>query len=115
MSDSEEMANVLQKQYCSVFSNPQSDLLEDPHFPQASVSLEDFNFTVYDIVSAIDGMRLNAAPGEDEVPVILLKSCRDTICQPLYLIWKQSFDSGEIHSSYLSSIIAPVFKGASKL
>ena len=60
-------------------------------------------------------MRLSASPGEDEVPVILLKSCRDSICQPLYLIWKHSFDSGEIHPSFFSSIIAPVFKGASKL
>ena len=54
MSDSEGMAYVLQKQYCSAFSNPQSDLIKDPSFPQVSVSLEDFNFAIHDTIPAID-------------------------------------------------------------
>ena len=115
VSDSEQMANLLQKQYCSVFSDPNSVKKEDPTFSSAQTSLEDIQFFVEDIAHAIDKLRINAAPGEDEVPVILLKNCRDSISLPLFLLWKHSFESGTINQSYRSQLIAPIFKGGSKL
>ena len=97
VSDSEGMANLLQKQFCSVFSDPDSDQKEDPNFPPAECCLDDFNFTIEDILLAIDSMRLNAAPGEDEFPVILLKRCKASISIPLYILWKSSLETGKIH------------------
>ena len=97
VSDPDGMANLLQKQFCSVFSEPNCEFVKDPDFPQALVSLDDFDFTIADILKAIDSMRLYAAPGEDEVPVILLKSCKETISIPLFLLWKTSYETGIIH------------------
>ena len=105
------MANLLQKQFYSVFSNPDSQLRKNPDFPQADVTLEDIDFTIDDIQEAIDNMQLGAAPGDDEVPVVLLKNCEVAISLPLYLLWKHSFDTGEINSCFMSQMIAPVFKG----
>ena len=34
---------------------------------------------------------------------------------PLFLLWKHSFESGTIDQSYRSQLIAPIFKGGSKL
>ena len=115
MSDSKRMADLLQRQFCSVFSNPDSEMVEDPNFPQASSCLEDFNLVIEDFISAIDEMKAHSAPGEDELPAILFKSCKDAICVPLFLLWKYSFDNGKIESSFLSQLIVPVFKGGSKL
>ena len=115
VSDPEQMANLLQKQFCSVFSDPDSPNKEDPQFSQTSSFLEDINLVLQDICAAIDDMRLHSAPGEDEIPAILFKSCRDSICLPLFIMWNFSFESGEIDQKYLSQLIAPIFKGGSKL
>ena len=108
VSDPEEMANLLQKQFCSVFSDPDCEHKKNPDFPKADSSLDDFDFTIADILEAIESMRLYAAPGEDEVPVILLKSCKESISLPLFLLWKNSFESGIIHPSFLTQLIAPI-------
>ena len=54
-------------------------------------------------------MRLLSAPGEDEIPAILFKSCSNSICLPLFIMWNFSFESGEIDQKYLSQLIAPIF------
>ena len=97
VSDPEGMANLLQKQFCSVFSDPHCEHKKNPDFTPANVSFDEFEFTIADILEAIDSMRLYAAPGEDEVPVILLKNCKETISLPLFLLWKNSFESGIIY------------------
>ena len=97
VSEPKQMANLLQKQFCSVFSDPQSQSKEDPKFIQAATFLEDITLTIEDFVSAIDNMRLHSAPGEDEIPAILFKSCKDSISVPLFLLWRYSFENGSIN------------------
>ena len=72
LSDSKQMADLLQKQFCAVFSNPLCNIKKDPDFAPTAVSLE-----VKDIKTSIDEIRITSAPGEDEIPAILLKSCKD--------------------------------------
>ena len=73
VSDPQKMADLLQKQFCSVFSNPQSSDIEDPTFPQANTCLEDFELIIEDFISAIEEMKIYSAPGEDELPATLFK------------------------------------------
>ena len=114
VSDPGKMADLLQSQFCSVFSDPNLPM-QDPQFPTPHADLNDIEFTVKDVSNAIDTMKVSSAPGEDEIPAVLLKTCRDAISQPLYLFWRASFDHGYIHPSFLSQIISPIFKGGSKL
>ena len=76
------MADPLQNQFCSVFSNPESAMIEDPTFPQASLFLEDFDLVIEYFISAIEEMKTHSAPGEDELPAFLFKNCKDSICVP---------------------------------
>ena len=80
------MADLLQKQFCSVFSNPQSSDKKDPDFPASPTSFDDFDFTIEDILKAIDLMKYRAASGEDEIPASLFKECKDVIAYPLFLL-----------------------------
>ena len=59
------MADLLQKRFCSVFSDPNSNMKKEPEFPPVSESLEDIQFEMEDIMSAIDALSANSAPGED--------------------------------------------------
>ena len=77
------MASLLQKQFCSVFSSPGSPHKRDRDFKQTTSGLDDIEFSVEDIASAISQMKIDSAPGEDEIPTILLKNCCSTISYPL--------------------------------
>ena len=115
VSSSKGKADLLQDQFSSVFSDPSSELKKDPSFPSVSSVLDDFLLSIQDFEDAIDEIHVNSAPGEDEVPAILLKSCKASLVAPLYLLWNYSFQNGKIDPCYLSQLIAPVYKGGSKL
>ena len=113
-ADPKKIADLLQKQFCSVFSNPQSSAKKEPDFRASTTSFDDFDFTVEDILKAIELMKYKAAPGEDEIPTSLFKECKFAIAYPLFLLWRLSYNTGVIHKSFLSQLITPVFKEASK-
>ena len=107
------MANLLQEQFCSAFSN-QNSPKKDPNFKQSSAVLDDLDFTVKDISEAIDEIIATSAAGDDEIPAMFLKNWADALSYPLFLLWKASFNSSKIHQSFLSQLVTPVFKGGSK-
>ena len=109
------MANILQKQFTSVFSDSSNNEKEDPVFDSASCSLENIIFDVQSIIRAIDELSANCSAGEDGFPSILLKSCKEILSVPIYFIWKESFASGVIPDFYKSQIITPIFKKGSKM
>ena len=69
-NDPQEMANILQEQYKSVFSDPSdnSKVIPNPT-PQASATIEDFSFTPADIEAAIDEIDKNASSTDHDIPV----------------------------------------------
>ena len=80
--DNKEMAELLSKQYSSVFSKPKaaSDD-EEPVSPGSKLS--DIQFTAKDMEDVIDELSSNAAAGMDGFPAILLKKCKIQLSQPL--------------------------------
>ena len=115
ISDPKEMADLLQNQFCSIFSDPNSPEKKVPDFTSIGVSLDNFSFTVEDIKAAIDEIKINSAPGEDEVPAVLLKNCKESVCLPLFLLWQHSFENNFIDPCFLSQLITPIYKGGSKM
>ena len=76
VSNPSQMADLLQNQFCSVFSNIENPLKKDPEYASAPCSLSDISFAQADIEWAIDQIKLHSAPGEDEFPAVLLKKCK---------------------------------------
>ena len=77
-SSSSEMAEILSKQYSSVFSSPSTDSpvfnqQEDQEIP----TLTDITFSEQDIVDAIDEL----SSGPDGFAAIFLKKCKFSIAQ----------------------------------
>ena len=110
------MANILQKQYESVFSDPNR---HDKIVPNAGIScsnpnIADIEFSKEDIESAIDEIDRDAATTENEIPASVLKECKNTSSYPIYLIWKISFDTETIPSDMKIQSINPIFKKGDK-
>ena len=109
------MADILQCQYTSVFSDPNSQNKKDPNISCFLTStLEDFEFNEEDIIKAINEIDVNSACGENDIPAILLKQCKHELSQPLLLIWRDSLDHGYVPTPYKNQIITPVHKKSSK-
>ena len=117
-SRAKDIANLLQKQFLSVFSDPSntdipSAIFECPN-AQHPFSDEMLEFTNSDIVEAIEEIKPSAASGPDEIPVILLRNCKDAIATPIHLLWSHSMATGTVPSFYKFSHVFPLHKKESK-
>ena len=110
-NNSKEMAELLSKQYSSVFSKPTS--VNDPP-TEAATKLSDIQFTKDDMESVIDELSCTAAAGMDGFPAILLKKCKAQLALPLTLFWRSCLDDGYIPLRLKKSIITPIHKGESR-
>ena len=115
-----KMARMLANQYSKVFSKPQKPM-EEPTvvFPDSRISgshpwLHDINFDHEDIIEAISEIPYSSASGPDRFPVLLLKNCKYSLAEPLYMIWRKSLDQGDIPLLLKTANIVPIHKGGSR-
>ena len=110
--DPKRMADILQNQFISVFSNPDSPNIKEPNVnTDCSNTLHDIVFNVQDLLKAINEIKINSSSGDDGFPAILLKKCKDNLVFPLLLLWRESVDCGFIHPMFLHQLITPLYKG----
>ena len=84
-NSSYEMANILAKQYSSVFSKPHATAQRKENENDATIPiLTDITFTEENIKDAIDELRNNSASGPDGIAAIFLKKCKLALAKPLY-------------------------------
>ena len=113
--DPKTMANLLQDQYAGVFSNPENDSKKIPSSPNRSkVQIEDIEFSQKDIEEAIDEIKENSACGQDDIPAIVLKRCKQTLSKPILIILKHSINTGHVPAAYKKQFITPVHKKKSR-
>ena len=111
ISDSKDMADLLSKQFQSVFSSPrQPTVPPNVIFPaDDSVSepcINDVSFTEEDVVDAIKELNRSSASGPDGVPAVLQKCCQHVL--------SKSMDSGVVPDIFKKSNITPIFKSGSR-
>ena len=110
-----KMADILSKQYSSVFSTPKSPLLDPSDYfsddDTDEPNLSDIPFTQDDIKDAMSEIPSSASAGPDRFPAILLKKCSGVLSEPLYILWRKSLDSGDIPSIYKTANVIPIHKG----
>lgn len=116
-----EMANILKKQYDNSFSVPRFDneSINDNFFVEDQERniqdiLKSIKINDDDIISAINSIPQNSAPGPDGFRPIFLKKCKYQLAFPLRCIWEKSLESGEVPRDLKHSIITPIYKGGNK-
>ena len=113
-TDPGSIANLLQDQFKSVFSDPNAPGLKDPTFPTPNVTepLEDDDFvlTNADVIGVIKDIPNDSASGPDGIPVVLLKNCAESLCEPIRILWEESFSRNVVPAFYKRANISPLFK-----
>ena len=106
------MADILQKQFISVFSNPDSpNIVEAEIEAQHSNTLDDIILSQNDFSKSIDEIKADSSAADDGFPAILLKKCKANLTYPLLILWEESFNKGFIHPMFLHQLITPLYKG----
>ena len=113
-SEPEIKANLLQKQYIKVFSNPENAKPENEYPAKCDAEISDIIITVKDVTDAIKDIPSYAAPGPDKLPAIVLKECADEIAEAIVMIWRKSLDTSEIPDIMKLQTIIPLFKKGRK-
>ena len=101
-----------------MFSDPSKTNIESTTFAPPSIahSFTDdmLNFPEDDSIKAIEEIKPNAASGPDEIPVLLLKSCKVALARPIYILRSQSLEKGSVPSFYKFSQVFPLHKKDSR-
>ena len=113
--DPEPMSNLLQSQYSSVFSDPNSNKKKAPNIkPNLESIISDINITTKHVEKAIDEISADSSCSEHDIPALILKKCKENLSTPILLLWQESFQKGYIAKQFKNQIITPVHKKGSK-
>ena len=87
-----QMANILQRLYGSVFSDPENaniDLVLEllRKRPAPLETIDTIEFSECDIIQAIDEIDRHAATSHEAIPAVILKECKEFIAIPLKILW----------------------------
>ena len=111
-SDDLAMANIMNKQFSSVFTEP-------VQFPLRELALEgdileDIEKTEDDVIEAISQLNRSSSPGPDGVTSQFLIECRLALAPILKELFNKSLDLSVLPSILKLAIITPLFKGGSE-
>ena len=114
VTDRESIANLLQDQFSSVFSDPDCPSIVQPDFPIPAITspMNDAWSAIQDdeVLDALAELKPSSSPGPDGVPAIVLIKCAATLVHPIKLLLTKSIQEKNVPTFYKSSHVCPLFK-----
>ena len=108
----EDKADILQDQFCSVFTKePRGQL---PDFPSRTDSSIEIQLTIEMVKKEIHSLNPNKSFGPDEIHPMMVKELVDYISIPLYIIMKKSLIEGLLPEEWKVANVTPIYKKGSK-
>ena len=113
VSDSAGKANILNKQYCSVF-NPDNRGSEPSKGDSSTPNMPKIEVTDDGVKKLLQSLSLNKAAGPDQISPMVLKNLADVLSKHLSIIFQQSIDTGTVPSQWKTALVTPIFKKGDK-
>ena len=111
-----EKAEILQRQYVRVFSDPDAVTVDEAleRMEERTEKITDVVFSPEEIKKALSQLKPSSAAPHGDVPALILRECRNQLAYPLWKIWEESFSSGYIPENLKTQQIAPIYKKGNK-
>ena len=109
MSDSKGKANILNEQYCSVFTKndpptmPTQKQSTSPPLPSITVSENG-------VLQMLKKLKPNEAAGPDKISPRVLRELAEPLSKPLATLFQHSISSGTVPRQWKTATVSPVFK-----
>jgi hypothetical protein len=108
-----DIANALNNQFKSVFVNDAQS--ETPNFSQRTQTrIESMLISETLVKEELMKLQTNKSCGIDGLHPAILKQCALSLAKPLSLIFKQSFDTSKLPSTWLQANVTPLHKKGDK-
>ena len=108
-SDSRRKAEILNNQFCSVFTSEDTTNIPKLTGPP-NTEMPKFEITVQGVTKLLGGLNGGKASGPDELPNLILKNAANEISPFLKIIFDQSLQTGKLPDDWVEANVAPVFK-----
>ena len=108
----EERADILQDQFCSVFTKEPSGTL--PEFELRTNLNIKFNLTISMVKKELKSLNPNKSLGPDEIHPVMLKRLADHIAIPLHTIMTKSLEESTLPDEWKIAHVSPVYKKGKK-
>jgi hypothetical protein len=108
-SDPKAKANILNRQFASVFTDDRATQLPDlghtdhPALPNIKVNC-------MGVIKLLKNLKPHKATGPDGIPARLLKEIAEEIAPAITLLFQASLDQGTLPCSWKKALVVPVFK-----
>ena len=109
VSDSKGKANILNSQYCSVFTKDEPTVLPSKG-PSAAPSLPNIIVTENGVLNMLRKLKPNKAAGPDMISPRVLKELAEPLSKPLTTLFQHSISSGSVPRQWKTATVSPVFK-----
>ena len=110
VNDKQEMADILNEFFASVFVHEEGSQLVDILGGENDHSLNSVIFTECEVEKKLGRLGLTKSPGPDAVHPFLLKSFASLLACPISIIFQRSFDEGVVPSDWKCANVTPIFK-----
>ena len=112
-SDPRSKANILNRQFSSVFSTddgaPLPDL-EDKEYP----TMDNIKISENGVIKLLKNLKSFTASGPDGIPTMLLKRAAVEIAPAVTLLFQASISQGKVPSQWKKAQVVPLFKKGSR-
>ena len=108
-SDPKTKANILNRQFASVFTNDSSSQLPDLG-PSPHPGMHDIHVQVPGIIKLLANLKPHKATGPDGIPAKLLKESAVEIAPAIALLFQASLNQGRVPSTWDKTLVVPIFK-----
>ena len=107
--DDKDKANILQKQFCSVFTKEQSDNLPTLEM-RTDKKIEHLHITEEMVRKEILTLNINKSSGPDEICPIMLINLVDFVANPLALLMNVTINNGTLPKDWKKAFVSPIYK-----
>ena len=108
VEDNRKKADILNEQYCSVFTQetypiPEPLYTQEPTMPSIIINEDG-------VKKLLQGVNPQKACGPDEIPAKVIKECAEELAPVLTKLFNKSLNTGEIPEDWLKANVAPIYK-----